>query len=97
MHFDYVTRPRRRTTEIAGTEGILQVDLDRRRLSITGHDGESLRDEIFDGTYDLDFKSQMSSFLTCMRRETTPSCSTAEALSVLELVLAARRLAALPS
>jgi predicted dehydrogenase len=97
MHFDYVTRPRRRITEIAGTAGILWIDVDSRRLLITGTDGEVLQDDMFDGSYQDDFRAQMSAFLASTRGKDVPRCSPAEALSVLKQVLTARRLAALPS
>ena len=52
---------------------------------------------MFDGSYQDDFRAQMSAFLASTRGKDVPRCSPAEALSVLKQVLTARRLAALPS
>lgn len=97
MHFDYLTRPRRRTTEIAGSDGIIRLDLDARRLNVVGPDGDTTEDRVFPGDYPDDFLRQMASFLACADGDEAPPCTGDEALAVLTQVLDARRLAGLPS
>ncbi len=96
LHLDYVTRPRRRRTTIAGSEGILDLDLDARRLVFTGHDGRVLDDTTSPGSYADDFVAEMRSFLACMRHEAQPPCDGRAARAVLGQVLEARRLCNLP-
>ncbi len=97
IHLDFVTRPRLRRTEIAGTEGRLSIDLDERRATLVTDSGEVLRDERFSGSYADDHKAQIGCFLECLRTASPPPCSPQEALHVLSLVLDARHVCGLPT
>lgn len=97
LHLDYVTRPRRRVTEIVGTGGSMEIDLFDRRLRIFSVDGTLLTDETFPGGFDDDYVAEMRSFLACLEGVGLPPCDGREALSVLRQVILARQLAALPS
>lgn len=96
IHLDYVTRPDRRATEIAGTDGLLELDLLGRRLRHLGTDGRVLLDTVLPGTDDGDYLDEMRAFLDAVDRRTAPVCDGREALAVLDQVVAARRLANLP-
>lgn len=96
IHLDYVTRPDRRATEIAGTEGLLELDLLGRRLRHFGADGRVLFDAVLPGSDDEDYVDEMRAFLDAIDRGTAPVCDGREALAVLDQVIAARRLANLP-
>lgn len=96
LHLDYVTRPRRRVVEIAGTEGVLEIDIYARRLRLTGTEGAVLRDETFAGGFDEDYVQEMTAFLACLEGSERPACDGDEALGVLRQVVAARHLAGLP-
>lgn len=96
LHVDYVTRPAVRTVEIAGTEGQLLIDLNARRLVHRGRDGGIVADRTMPGTYADDYVAEMRDFIGCLEGRLTPRCGGAEALQVLETVIAARRQCGLP-
>jgi len=96
IHVDYVTRPRIRSFEIAGTQGQIQVDLDRRRFRQWTATGEVAAETEFPGGYADDYLTEMSAFLASLKGA-PPACSGRDALAVLEGVVVARTLAGLPS
>lgn len=96
LHLDYVTQPRCRAARVVGVEGILDLDLDARRLTVTGAGGDIRRDEQFPGSYDDDYVAEIESFLACARGEATPPCDGRAALKVLRQVLKAREMCGLP-
>lgn len=95
LHLDYLTRPAQRITEIAGTEGLLRLDLRARRLERWSPDGAPAETEDFPGSVDDDYRAEMVAFLDCCRGEATPRCGGREGLAVLRQVLDARRLCGL--
>jgi predicted dehydrogenase len=97
LHLDYVTRPRRRVTEIAGTTGFLEIDLNVRTLRLWDADGALRRDERHPGGFDDDYVQEMAAFLACLDGTGRPACDGREALGVLRQVVVARALAALPT
>lgn len=96
VHVDYVTRPRMRGFYIAGTEGHIHVDLDRRHIRRIDSSGEVLLDQTLDGGYGDDYITEMAAFLASLKGA-PPVCGGREALAVLEGVIRARSLAGLPS
>ncbi len=96
VHLDYVTRPRRRVTEIAGTNGMFILDLDARRLSHIGTDGGVVAEVVFPGSASDDYREEMRAFMACLVDMESPACDGRQALAVLRLALDARRLAKLP-
>lgn len=97
IHVDYVTRPRLRTAEIAGTGGVLRLDLDRRRLKWRDSAGETVEDSVFAGGYGDDYLAEMAAFLAAADGRTPPPCSGSEALEVLRCLIEARAMAGLPA
>ncbi|MDP7343029.1 MAG: Gfo/Idh/MocA family oxidoreductase [Alphaproteobacteria bacterium] len=97
LHIDYVTRPAVRITEVAGTEGMLRIDIPARRLVHLAVGGETLAEESFGGEHGDDYVTEMRAFLDCVRGEATPACDGQEALAVLAQVIRVRRLAGLPA
>lgn len=97
LHLDYVTRPSRRITEIAGERGLLWIDIPARRLTLIGPEGEVLREETYVTTIDDDYRNEMAAFLACLAGKAKPPCDGREALAVLREVVAARALAGLPA
>ena len=95
MHFDYVTRPRIRTTEIAASNGVLRVDLDERHLIVEGPKGNIIVDKIYPGSYQDDFLAQMKTFLSCIKSGQNDQSRAFEALNVLNQVIDARKMAGL--
>jgi predicted dehydrogenase len=96
IHVDYVTRPRRRETEITGTEGILRLDLEAGRLMLTDPDGAIVEDKSFAIDPNAMYVDEMNAFLDCVRDGAAPACSGWEGLEVLKLVIRARELCGLP-
>ncbi len=96
LHLDYVTRPPRRTIDIAGTAGLLSVDVLARRLILHDGDGKTVLERAYDTTYDDDYRDEMVAFLDCVEGDGVPACDGREALAVLHQVIAARYLAGLP-
>lgn len=97
IHVDYVTRPRHRYGEIAGTLGVLRIDLDGRRLCWRDTSGAMVEDVSYPGSYADDYVAEMAAFLAAIDRRNPPPCSGAQALEVLETLISARTLAGLPS
>lgn len=97
IHVDYVTRPRHRHGEVAGTLGALRIDLDGRRLTWRDTSGAVVEDVTYPGTYADDYVAEMAAFLAAIDGSVAPPCSGAQALEVLETLISARTLAGLPS
>ncbi len=96
IHMDFATKLRQRVTEVGGSDGVIRVDLKRRRFRHLAADGSVVRDEALGGHNDDDYAAEMAAFLASMRGGARPRCDGREALGMLEQVLAARRLAGLP-
>jgi predicted dehydrogenase len=97
LHLDYVTRPPRRAIEIAGTGGLMQIDVLGRRLSLVDTDGGAVEDHAWETSVAEDYRAEMDCFIDCVHGTATPPCDGREALSVLRQVLAARAMSGLPS
>ena len=96
IHVDYITRPRRRETEISGTEGMLRLDLEAGRLTLVNRDGATVEDQSFAIDPNAMYVDEMNAFLSCVRDGAEPACGGWEALEVLKLVIRARELSGLP-
>ena len=97
LHLDYVTRPRRRVAEIAGTEGVLLADLRSGRLTLTDSDDVVVLDETHPLAIDAEYRAEIEDFLDAIETHGAPCCDGRAALAVLRQVIAARRLAGLPT
>lgn len=97
IHVDYVTQPRQRVVEIAGTKGFLRLDLDHRLLRWSDPSGHVLEDVAYAGAYANDYVAEMAAFLAALAGGPPPPCSGREALAVLECLISARNLAGLPA
>lgn len=97
LHVDYVTRPRQRFAEIAGTKGFLRLNLDRRSLHWHDGTGTLVEETDFPGTYSDDYVAEMVAFLAAIDGDAPPPCDGFQALDVLECLISARTLAGLPS
>ena len=95
LMLDYGTSPTVRTTQIAGTEGVLDLDLEVRRIRLTDAAGASVLDEHFSGGYADDYVDELANFFASIDGTETPLCDGREALTILEQVLKARELAGL--
>lgn len=95
LHLDYLTRPARRVTEVAGTEGLLRLDLAGRGLERWTAEGDRIEALRFGGAVADDYRAEMAAFLDCCRGEAKPRCGGREGLMVLRQVLEARRLCGL--
>jgi predicted dehydrogenase len=97
LHLDYVSRPRRRTVEIAGTGGRLELDLDAPRMRRIDIEDRTVSDETFADPPAAAYEREAQSFLECVTNNATPPCNGRQALAVLEQVIAARDICGLPS
>jgi predicted dehydrogenase len=95
IHMDYVTRPRQRTAEIAGTDGMIVIDLNDHSYRQLAVSGDVVAGETFPGGYDADYLAEMTAFLDCLAGTARPACSAREALVVLSQVLMARKMTGL--
>jgi predicted dehydrogenase len=86
----------RRETLLKGPWGCLMLDVIQRRLLIWGPTGQRISDRQFFGDYLEDYIDQMKQFLDVVAGKAEPSCTVAEALDVLKLVVAARKACHLP-
>lgn len=91
MHLDYTTRPPLRVTEIVGSEGMVRLDLQRRRFQHIGTDGRILEEESYATSFNDDYAAEMKSFFACCRGRERPACDGRDALETLALVVQARR------
>ncbi len=95
IHVDFVTRPRSRQFEVAGTLGRMRVDLDTRSLTFIDIHGREER-ELFGGDASDDYICEAKDFVRCIETGSKPACDGLEALGILRQVLMARQLAELP-
>jgi predicted dehydrogenase len=96
IHVDYVSRVPSRYAEICGTEGLLRLDIRRRTLEHTAPGGEPRVTE-YPGDHAGDYVAEMQSFLACVDGSGVPLCDGREGLSVLQVVIACRKMCGLPS
>jgi len=97
IHVDYITRSRRRETEISGTEGMLRLDLEAGRLILADRKGGIVEDQSFTVEPNAMYMDEMDAFLDCVQKGTAPACGGWEALDVLKLVIRAREFCGLPA
>ena len=97
IHIDFVTRPRRRCFTITGTGGVMSVDLRTGILSIIDADDSKTADETVGFDVNAEYVAVIEDFLNAVRTGAPPACPANEALIVLQIACAARRLAGLPS
>ena len=96
LHLDYVSRPRQRVSEICGSEGRIDIDLDARRIVLTDVAGSAVEDQILPGNYGDDYRREAELFLACIDGSAVPTCDGWQALRVLEQVIDARQKCQLP-
>lgn len=96
IHLDYVTRPRRRYVEVAGTEGFLTIDLRARSLDLRNTDDTAKTAKSWETTVDDDYRAEIAQFLKAVENGDDPVCDGREALQILRQVISARRLCGLP-
>jgi len=97
IHIDYVTRPARRSVEVAGENGLLEIDIMGRNMKLYSHKNEVTLAHSSDLSSADDYLAEMRQFLRCIEHDEQPRCDGLEALMVLEQVLTARALSGLPS
>lgn len=96
LHLDYLTRPPLRAIDIAGTGGVLQIDVRRRHLTLLDRTGAAAVDRSWPTGPDEDYLAEMTAFLDCVDHGAAPACDGRTALRVLRQVLSARRMCGLP-
>jgi predicted dehydrogenase len=96
LHLDYVTKPRRRSFSVAGTEGILDADLRSGTLRVIDRNETVRVDEILPVEPNKEYLDEVRDFLSTPNGRHSPACEAREALAVLELAIEARRAAGLP-
>ncbi len=96
IHVDYITLPRRRETEISGTDGTLRLDLEAGHLILTDRDGATVEDQSFAIDPNAMYVDEMNAFLDCVQDGAAPACGGWEAFEVLKLVIRAREICGLP-
>ena len=96
LHLDYVTRPSRRKAEIAGSDGLLELDLSERQLQLCSKSGAIAHEQSWITSANEDYLEEMKQFFRCITEGEAPRCNGREALDVLRQVLAARRMSGLP-
>jgi len=96
LHLDYLTRPSRRTAEVAGTDGFLVADVRGRAIEVRDAGDAVVFERDFDSTAEQEYQAEMAQFIACIEGKETPMCDGREALSVLHQVLQAREMCGLP-
>lgn len=97
VHVDYVTQPAKRTAEISGTLGRIEINLITRQLVYLDVDGISVIKETFGGSFGDDYISEMRAFIACIAGQEQPRCSNEDAVHTLTQVLMARKQSGLPA
>lgn len=97
LHMDFVTRPRQRVTEIAGSTAFFRIDVSNRRFTQINPDGVVELDENVGGSVADDYRRELADFIDCVDGRSRPRCHADEAIVVLEQVVIARAMAGLPS
>lgn len=92
----YTTRPPLRRTTLLGPGGRMEIDIPGRRLSVAGLGRPEEIVEAFGGEHDDDYRTELTDFLAAVADKRPPRCPGREALTVLEGIVGARRLAGLP-
>ena len=96
IHLDYVTRPRQRRFEVAGSDGVMTADLRSGALRLSDANGRIILDETHAFDPNDEYVAVVKDFLAAVRTGGEPSCPAREAVATLALVCKARGRAGLP-
>lgn len=91
LQVDYISKPARRVTVIAGTKATLTVDVGRRLNLFNPWSGVESRTTFTTG-FDSDYIDEMCDFIACTRGDAEPICSAEEAMAVLDRALRTRKI-----
>ncbi len=97
IHLDYVTRPKKRETEIAGTKGMISIDIPARNLLRWNEDGDLAEEHHWPGDNGETYLDEVNNFIQAAEGRAAPRCDARDAARLLAQVLKARQLAGLPS
>lgn len=97
LHLDYVTRPPRRTIDVACSQGLLKIDVRNRSITLWDVDDRVVREEAWSQGAAEEYRDEMKQFIDCVNGDGEPLCGGTEALQVLRQVIAARALSGRPS
>ena len=92
-----MTRPARRRTEIAGTAGLLEIDVARRELVLLDMEGNVIEKNSYPPDFNADYVAETVAFLRCVTSHQRPTCTGREAYEVLRQVVRAREMSGLPA
>ncbi len=93
IHLDYVTQPKTRITQIAGTKGILKIDISNRFVQFKNLKGKIVKEEFFKTPINFDYTEEIHNFYRYILQKKSNKINEQESLDVLKLALEARKLA----
>jgi len=96
LHLDYATQPSKRQIEVAGENGVIEIDLLKRTLQWTTPDNEIQLHEEYPGENGQTYEDEIKNFMRATSGEEQPCCPASEAIEVLVQVFGARQLCGLP-
>lgn len=93
----YLVNPPLRKTTIMGDDGVLEIDIICRKVSVFSMNF-SLTEQIdFGGTHNDDYMEELKCFIACLSDQSVPKCTLRDSVQVLRSILQIRQLAGLPS
>ncbi len=92
LHLDFVTRPKKRITEIAGVKGKIVIDISNRKVKHINTQDKVLKEKSFKTEINIDYSDEIYSFYKKILNKYNNDEEKLENLDVLKLALEARRL-----
>ncbi len=92
IHLDYVTQPKTRITEIAGKNGILKIDVSKRRIEFTNTKGRVVKEKIFKSKLNCDYTNEIINFHKYIIEKKNNKLNQQDNLNVLKLAIDAKNL-----
>lgn len=91
LHLDFVTRPRKRITEIAGIKGKIEIDITNRKVKYINTQGKVLKEKSFKTEINVDYLDEIYSFYKKILNKYNNDKEKLENLDVLKLAHEARK------
>lgn len=95
LHLDFVTRPKKRITEIAGVKGKIVIDIYNRKVKHINTQDEVLKEKAFKTEINIDYLDEIYSFYKKILNKYNNDKEKLENLNVLKLALEARKLSSI--
>lgn len=97
LHMDFMSKPKTHTLSIAGTKGVVRIDITNREFEFTDPSGHVIENQNYsDRGVNDDYAAELNDFINAINGQNLTGCTLIDGCNVLKSVITARSLAGLP-